>query len=302
MYKGCAWENMKECPPWYDKFTRGCPHPDGVIIAGSSREGCGMKVAFMDMRHNKNFVMLPNLKYNLKHPGMNYDVDAKILTIAGGEKYDGGISSGVSSTSAVFQLHELTEKAVWTELKSLPYTVVSPMVVNDAKYLYVLGGFERVTCVRMCKEKKENWETLGELPQVAGHSKAVNYCGHLFGGALWFKNKVTVFTRTKYLTLDNIKKIWKPKKYGINPVYPCKSNIRHLTPILEEGGVVAGIRRKRVKSVDYNRLKLINVERFVINPDPIGSNYWASSDTAPDHSRLGAGRFLSVQFNKTTSD
>ena len=289
---------MSHCPPWYDRCTRGCPHPNGVILAGSSLEGYGMKVAFLDIRYN-NLIMLPNLNYNLRHAGMNYDVDDKILTIAGGEKHDGGISS----TRAVFQLLELAETARWRELPELSYTVVSPMVVNDDKYLYVLGGLNCQTCVMMCKEEKKDWEPLDPLPLEAGVSMNVHYCGHLFGGALWFKKKVMVFTRTNYLTLDKhhddkSKKVWKPNIYGIDPENVDVTSIRHLTPILHEGGIIAGIQREPKTSTETEE---ITVEMFKTDLD--GCKYWKPFESASTiiHSKIGAGRFLSVTLDDKTS-
>ena len=288
---------MSKCPPWYDECTRGCPHPNGVILAGSSKEGYGMKVAFLDIRHNK-LIMLPNLNCNLKHPGMNYDVDDEILTIAGGESCNGEISS----TSPVFQLHELTETAVWEILPELSYTVANPMVVNDDKYLYVLGGLNCQTCVMMCKEKKD-WEPLDALPSEEGVSLDVHYCGHLFGGALWFKNKVTVFTRTNYLTLedhhdDKSKKVWKPNIYGIDPENLDVTSIRHLTPILHEGGIIAGIQREPKTSTEAEE---ITIEMFKTDLD--GCKYWKPFESASTriHSKIGAGRFLSVTLDDKTS-
>ena len=147
-----GWKSMgaPKIPSWYDRYTRACPHPDGVIIARWLTEYWGTQVAFINIRHRKT-VKLPYLQHYLASSGMAYDVNAKKLTIAGvkNDKY--------GSTSAVFQLSELSERATWKRLEDLPHPVFFPMVVSDKEYLYVLGGHKCTTCVRMSKEKMDKW-------------------------------------------------------------------------------------------------------------------------------------------------
>ena len=281
-----------EYPSWFDNHTRGCPHPDGVILAGSSKNGYEKKMVFLDMYH-KNVVELQDLKHNLKNVGMVYDDDTGKLTIAGGENPDGTLSS------LVLQLPHLNEDAVWDELNVLKNAVASPMLVNDKEYLYVLGGANCRNCVRMCKEPKDEddeedekqWKDLDDLPEA---TKANEYSGGLYSGALVDQGKVTVFTKTNFLTLedhpnDDAKKTWIPKPYIDDPAIKSKRskrNITHLTPILHGEKIAAGIQRKFAPR--------ITVE--ILQTDTEGNKYWEKFKSAPKSSRLGAGKFISVNM------
>ena len=88
-----AWRQVEtEYPSWFDKHTRGCPHPDGVIQAGSSKKGYEKKVAFLDIYRN-DVVKLQDLEHNLKNVGMVFDDNTGKLTIAGGKNSEGTLSS-----------------------------------------------------------------------------------------------------------------------------------------------------------------------------------------------------------------
>ena len=285
-------------PSWYDQNTRNCLHQDGVIIAGSSEEGYGMKVAFLDIRNNTT-VELQDLEYNLKNAGMIFDVDTGKLTIVGGETYkhdDTGVRD-LTLTNVVFQLPELSNDAVWEKLKPLSDPVANPMLVSDKEHLYVLSGDDCVTCVRMSKERQEGveneWVELNDLPGK-GAAFPCEYNGNLYSGALVYDGKVTVFTRSHYLTLkkdmdDATKTNWKQQPYETGRKTP-KGNINHLTPILHNEHVVAGIRR------EHEGKQKTRVESFKTNPE--GKKYWRKVISAHKRSELGAGRILFVKSNK----
>ena len=283
------WCKTMSCPEWYSDDTRGCPHPHGVILAGSSKKGYGKKVAFMDI-HNKKTIKLPDLKYNLRNAGMVFDVDTGKLIIAGGETYihdDTGVRD-FTLTKVVFRLSELTNSAVWEELEVLSDPVANPMLVNDNDYLYVLGGVSRATCVRMLKERKDNWEVLDDLPKEAdlpaGASLVEEYNGNLYSGALVYDKKVKVFTRTRCLTLEGNPQTWTSQPYAIDPEKPelPDSTIKHLTLALHNDWIVAGIERKQ---------QGITVEKCNTSD---GKKYWQELVPAPKKGEIGAGRFLSI--------
>ena len=192
------------------------------MLAGSSKDGSGKKVALMDLVHD-TIVDLPDLKHPLKDVGMLYDVDTKMLTIA-------GKNSEGSATNA--------------DLTVLTYVIANPMLVSDKEYLYVLGGENSARCVRTFKKNPRDWKHLPDLPKgdelPAGASLAEEYNGHLYSGALVYDKKVRVLTRTQFLTLeddphDMDKKIWVVK------TYQDTNKIIHLTPILHDDKIVAGI-------------------------------------------------------------
>ena len=271
-------------PAWVDEHTRGCPHPDGVILAGSSKESDEKKVVFLDM-HHKKVVELQDLEHILKNVGMVYDDNIGKLTIAGGENPDGTLSR------LVWQLPHVSQDAVWEELKVLEEPVANPMLVNDEEYLYVLGGANCTKCARMRKEPKnedeKEWNALEDLPREG--LKTMEYCGGLNSGALVCEGKVTVFTRTKFLALEDTKKTWIAKPYGddpkMDPMKP-KVNIMHLTPISHGETIAAGIQRK------FRRRSTVEI----LQTDPEGNKYWEIFKPAHKRGRLGAGRFVSVKM------
>ena len=96
------WKDLKKCPKWYDKGTRGCSHPDGVLIAGSTRKKYAKKVAFMD-QNKGDIVDLSDLRHPVTNVGKKYDDTTDMLTVAGGEIY--GVSYDESNeTHTGFQL------------------------------------------------------------------------------------------------------------------------------------------------------------------------------------------------------
>ena len=271
-------------PSWFDQHTRGCPHPYGVILTGSSKEGDEKKVIFLDM-HHKKVVKLPVLEYILKNVGMVYDDKTGKLTIAGGKYPDGTLSK------LVWQLPHVSQDAVWEELTALQEPVANPMLVNDDTYLYVLGGEDCRKCVRMCKDPKneeaKKWKKLDDLPRTL---VTIEYSNGLYSGALVCDGKVTVFTRTMFLALeddpkDATKKTWIDKPYGDDPdMEEPKSKIAHLTPILHGNFIAAGIQRCSAKKN--------TAETF--QTDSKGNKYWKIYQKAYGEGQIGAGRFISV--------
>ena len=272
-----------EYPSWFDEHTRGCTHPDGVILAGSSKEGDENKVIFLDMHHN-NVVKLPVLEHNLKNVGMVFDNDTGRLIIAGGKTPDGNLSK------LVWKLPQLDKDAEWEELTALQEPVANPMLVNDKEYLYVLGGEDCTKCVRRCKDPKDEeekkWKNLEDLPRTL---VTIEYSNGLHSGALVCDGKVTVFTRTKFLALevdrqDPTKKTWIDNAYGDDPKMKAKHKITRLTPILHGDEIAAGIQRDSAKR---NTVEILET-------DSKGIKYWKEKKKGFETGEIGAGRFISV--------
>ena len=264
-----------EYPSWFDAHTKGCTHPEGVILAGSSKEGDENKVIFLDIRR-LTVVKLPVLEHILKNVGMVYDTGR--LIIAGGENPDGTLSK------RVWQLPQLNNGAVWEELTALEEPVANPMLVNDEEYLYVLGGEDCRKCVRRCKDPKnedeKKWKNLDDLPRTL---VTIEYSNGLYSGALVCDGKVTVFTRTNYLVLDPIKETWTGTPYG-GPKIKAKDKITRLTPIVHGDELAAGIQRG-------------SPERYIaekLQTDSNGIKYWKKYQKGFEKGEIGAGRFISV--------
>ena len=275
------WMDRMESPSWYDDNTIGCSHPEGVIIAGSSQSGNGMKVAFMDLRRKKT-VDLPDLDHSVRRVGMVYDDPTEMLILVGGEQYDE--NTGVSSlTKAVYKLPQLNKNVNWIKLTDLTYTVANPMLVNHNGYLYVLGGDNCATCVRMAfSENTERgvWETLDNLPVSEGCSPGVEYSGGLYSGALVYDDKVQVFTRTKMLTL--VGRSWNTVQYN-------DSGIEQITPIIHRGMIVASVQRKQ--PARRKRFQPITIEYFKLS-----KLVWRYYRKTPFIRGIGAGRITSFQL------
>ena len=52
------WEKLIQGPEWRDDYTRGCAHPDGVILAGAEDYNTGNHVVLLNVR-TKQTVPLP---------------------------------------------------------------------------------------------------------------------------------------------------------------------------------------------------------------------------------------------------
>ena len=276
---GIGWyEQLKDCPPWVDTNTRGCPHPNGVIIAGSSKTEHGMKVRLLDLV-KKEIKDLPDLSCPVTDVGMTYDDSTGVLTVAGGDQYDDRGESEV--TNNVFQLSVSSSGATWSQLRNLNFKVTDPMLVNDDKYLYVLGGdandAANLTCARKSKAARNGrWSYIKNLPTVGGFSMEHHYCNGKYGGALWYGNKVRVLTRRECLTYDNTNNTWDRTSYP-------DSSITHLTPIVHKRMIVASIERSNPP--------------FTIERLDIKYGTWHHPTfriVTPHESCIGAGRFTSV--------
>ena len=267
------WEPQMRCPGWYSHYTKGFPHPDGVIIAGSSIIKETMKFAFMDFR-NKSTVNLPHLGYYVRNIGMIYDHSTGMVTVAGGE-----IQNRIGSwkkTNTVIQLPRLVRDSRWNKLPSLTYAVANPMMVNYAEYLYVLGGFGCARCVRMSKNNQNGgWEALDELPKEGGIPLGVEYSGDFYSGALVYDKKIRVLTRTRIMTLNGTR--WTQEQY-------TDTNIQQLMPIVHRGRIIASVQRGHrpnhtISIANYN----------------IGSRSWEYAALTPERCTIGAGRIASFE-------
>ena len=286
MALGLRWYELEECPEWYDEHTRGCPYPNGVIIAGSSQVGHGMKVKLIDLSNPKQNQNLPDLEFPVTDVGMTYDSDTGLLTVAGGHQYDK--KGGKKTTNSVFQLYVPNIGAKWDKLPVLPFVVTDPMLVNDDEYLYVLGGDTNGTanlgCVRKSKtDREDQWFHIERLPTVDGVSMEHQYYyGGKYAGALWYDKNVRVLTRSECLTYDSAGNTWDRNRKSYSD-----TSIRHLTPILHKQSIVASIQRKdnpttTIERFDINAGNWINAARPIITPHESG---------------IGAGRIISVQKN-----
>ena len=296
-----SWTKMKNVKPlpWCDEHTSGCPHPDGVILAGSSKEEYCKKVALLNIYTGK-VTQLDDLTYNLKNAGMVYDDNTEQLTIVGANP-DNGLSS------VVLRLPQINEDALWEILKIISYPVINPMLVNDEEYLYVLGGVNSAKCARMSKEGIDNeWVKIKALSDEEEDQLADEYNCNGYSGALVCNETVLVFTRTEFLILENDASeetgtIWKSVQYGTDPNPKPKNpmgNITHLTPMLCNGDILAGIKQEPTK--DQKTVKKKIVGKLIENPE--GNWHWEHCISAPENAEIGAGRCFSFKVKKDKPD
>ena len=52
------WEELIQQPEWWDRYTSGCAHPDGVILAGANNHNTGNHVVLLNVP-TKQPVLLP---------------------------------------------------------------------------------------------------------------------------------------------------------------------------------------------------------------------------------------------------
>ena len=134
------------------------------------------------------------------------------------------------------------------------------------------------------------------------------YLGELYSCALLYNDIVTVFTRTRYLTLEDEaedkaedkaeegdsndidKKKWIPHSYGSDPRRSRLPSIKYLTPTLHDGGIAAVIQREEP-------IPIITVEILTADHE---ERYWKLREPAPLKCCIGTGRFLSVKLDDQT--
>ena len=76
-----GWEEVVQCPKWFDKRTRGCTHPKGVIVAGSASKP--RKVALINLVDDE-IEYWHDLPEDYDGDAMGMVFDAGVLTVAGG--------------------------------------------------------------------------------------------------------------------------------------------------------------------------------------------------------------------------
>ena len=242
--------NLKvKCPNWYDRETVACLHPWGVVIVGSSKEGCDMKAVLVDLIGVQT-LKLPELDYAVKDFGMTFDGQ---VTIAGGnicDKYD---KEKKILTKGVIQLQKIDDKLSWKRITTdLTNAVAHLMLVSDEKYLYALGGEHSVKCEWLSKEKMDEWKELPDLPSVHEKKLAKEYNGSLYCGAVIYEKKIRVLTRTRYLTLEDPEDITK-RRWTIQLYTAPQRNqpvISQLTPIVNNGIIVASVKRGKANTLE----------------------------------------------------
>ena len=269
--------DLLPCPDWYSPHTRGCPHPDGVVIAGSSFSGHGKKVALVDL-HRQRIVSLTAQDDNRKNVGMVYDPHTSMLTVAGGEIYNVD-DRKLTPTNVVMQLNMSKENAEWETFKQLPHLASNPMMVCDDEYLYVLGGIGCAKCFRISRNKPVEWNALDDLQQVAPGNE---YDGSLYSGAVVYHGTVTVLTRTKYMMLNGLK--WDTKEYRDN----ANHEIKYLSPIIHRGIIVASILLKQDPDEGEEeklQIQLLDTEE----------HSWRKLMSAHKNGVIGAGRIATFK-------
>ena len=115
----------------------------------------------------------------------------------------------------------------WVKLPSLPHTPVCPMLVCDDSYLYVLGGYDGCTSVKLDKNNQHQWTTFTDLPVQ---------CDNLDGGVLVVNNTVLVMSPSQHMTLNTQTDTWTTQEYKDN-------NITHCTPVWYRDKVTASVHR-----------------------------------------------------------
>ena len=274
-----------------DDGTRGCPIKEGVVLAGSKQEEKAKCFVIMELGCIGTPVefSLP-YSYAVHSLAMAYDKDTKMLTVAGGVRYNGNSSTSIAE---VWQLKLYEQGSKWQSLPDLPFNVFDPVLISCNQTLYVVGGYTSPAlgtgldnaskqCVKLPLDKSDGkWSYINELKKPLDHK---------FGGrgVLIFGN-ITVFA-TKHVQRHNIyEKSWKINDLKNDRIVDC-------TPVVDPEGNLFVSRRyisaKRQEEQDiaaynFDTNKWAPTERFGVFPD----------DQFDTHH--GAGRLLILKLDGT---
>ena len=206
------WKRIMQSPEWYSHCSRGCTHPDGVILAGSHMHLVGMTVELMDMRRGKR-VRLPDLPYPVAQVGIAFDDDRGVLAITGGNYYH---DESWKRCRRLFMLEDVSENGEWEEHSAyLPFGVLNPTLVFDDEYLYCLGGYDNFRSVRINNIDPIAWQEFAPLPNFLNNMS--------YGDALCINNTITVLSLTHRMTLQSIdgQLFWYCKAYRDETLESC---------------------------------------------------------------------------------
>ena len=258
------WRQLRVCPSWCDRATRGCPHPEGVIIAGSSTPWYSRRIALINLRTG-TMVKLPKLPYNAYAIGMTYNHG--VLTIAGGKTFR-KYYDREEHRSVVFQLDQLSMKGRWRRLPDLDYDVADPVLLNDKRFLYVLGGANDYLCSKLPHRNQTQWRPMARLP--------VRCDSLLGGGGMVWNNVITLMTSSYHLTFSSKTLKWWAQRYR-------EDNIRECTPVMATNGrIFASVQRTDFADCD--------IEEYDVE-----TNTWRTV-RAGCAVKTGAGRFMMMKL------
>ena len=294
-----TWKYIMDGPSWYGIGTRGCCHPSGTILTGSSVENGAKKIVLMRFDDGST-IELPDLPCSVADVGMVYDARTDILTIAGGRNNNGG---QWITTSNVFQLRNLKtiiERAErqrywakkrnmvalkdftpvnWDKLDDLPFAVSDPILVNDNEYLYVLGGRGNLQCARIRKGQTTGWQIICALPYPCD--------GENHGGAFYINQTVTLISVSHIMKLQNTgnHQSWQFTQFRDNAIRRC-------IPMLYFRRLIAVLNRGRINTVEvYNNYGNQQWQRLFRNV------IFQTSDGS--FASFGAAKFQVFKFNNT---
>ena len=288
------WLYIMDGPSWYNINTRGCCHPAGAILTGSTRDDGAKKIVLMKF-DDRTIIELPDLKCSVANVGMVYDASTDVLTLAGGCNNNDG---PWDTTSNVFQLRNLktllmntywdetknvialddfSKDCVWDELEDLPSAVSDPVLVNDNEYLYVLGGSDSLQCARIPKGQKEGWKIMNcNLPYPCD--------GENHGGAFFINHTVTLISVSHMMELENTgyRPSWKVTRFNDNTIKQCipMLYLRRIIGFLDRG------------SGDTVEIYESGTQRW----KPLITNYVSSKTTDVFSASIGAAKFLVFKF------
>ena len=221
--------DLKECPGWIDSGTRGCPIPNGAVLAGASKRSNAMWLAIIDLRYKHKTIKL-RLPFPVESLCMVYDDDTEVLTIAGGTGFG---DEERALGKQIWQIKLFDKGSEWHQMLSLQQGVYDPVLFSNRGVIFIVGGYnepKHVDATTRCLKLPigGGWQDIGNLPEPLkdpGHREGVLWTDTNPAG-----REMIVITDDEALHCDSTEDEWVRHDHG--------KNLKNCTPVLGSDGNV----------------------------------------------------------------
>ena len=287
----------KKCPKWIDEGTRGCPIPNGVLLAGSKDRPTAPWVNIIEIGYEVPHPVQIYLPHPVQAQAMVYDAETELLTMAGGIRFTSTEDPEVPNPcKQVWQLKLFTKDSQWESLPDLPDGVYDPVLLSRGGTLHVIGGYTKLTeqladgvtyaeptpedgttLCRVLGTKDKEWKLVKELRAPID--------APLGGAGVIHRGIILVITKTMAQKYEPVNDEWIRKDYDDTTIYKC-------TPAVGPDNKICAIAHYKKEGED-KQVGILEYD-FATNKWTAGSEVYSpfySSDV-----EVGAGRFMSLQL------
>ena len=203
--KSTLFNVVTRLPDWCDEWTQfSAFRSDHLVILGAFRyeKGCEIKVINLPKREIRHVINLPD-----STTGAGLTILKDELYVVGGERHT---YCWLWVKSNILYCVNLIGQPERRRLADMMHPVLWPLVVNDGRTIYALGGqtttSRETKLVQRYDTETCHWEVCQDLPLA---------CNAQTSGAVVYKNQLVVITCTHVMTCNLGTQAWSKQKHDL---------------------------------------------------------------------------------------